>query len=361
MSSMIVKPPDDEHAYEQIEAAVMETARGRWFLSEFARRNRHADTTMVLGAIETLQRRLVDMPAFEASAPGPVLAEPALPYQRLQVDIIEMARAIARAEREIRQIRHDGVTATQYSSASDELDAVVATTEQATSNILSAAEQIQEYAWTRREQATGDTSDCDMLDRCATEIYTACGFQDLTAQRIRKVVDALRFLDGRLKSILEATGLAEDFQADEQMIAELEPPPPAVRASDIWMSDDQQAEIDDTFDFFEPAVKIEPTMVGAELLDLEPVPAKPHVPTQSPVAAEAPSGPAAAEEPMSMPSALQTYARDINAKALQPEAEPAPSVPEAPPFPVPNFPEQPKAKPGPYDDLSTEEKIRAFR
>ena len=353
MSSMIVKPPDDEHAYEQIEAAVMETARGRWFLSEFARRNRHTDTTMVLNAIETLQRRLVDIPALEASAPAPVMAEPALPYQRLQVDIIEMARAIARAEREIRQIRHDGVTATQYSSASDELDAVVATTEQATSTILSAAEQIQEYAWTRREQAADDTSDCDMLDRCATEIYTACGFQDLTAQRIRKVVDALRFLDGRLKSILEATGLAEDFQADEQMIAELEPPPPAVRASDIWMSDDQQAEIDDTFDFFEPAVNIEPTMVGAELLDLEPVPVKP------PVAAGASSAPA--DEPMSMPSALQTYARDINAKALQPAAEATPATPEVPPFPVPNFPEQPKAKPGPYDDLTTEDKIRAFR
>ena len=43
MSSMIVKPPDDEHAYEQIEAAVMETSRGRWFLNEYARRNRHAD------------------------------------------------------------------------------------------------------------------------------------------------------------------------------------------------------------------------------------------------------------------------------------------------------------------------------
>jgi hypothetical protein len=170
---------------------------------------------------------------------------------------------------------------------------------------LPAAERIQEYAWTRREQQIGNLSECDMLDACATEIYTACGFQDLTAQRIRKVVEALRFLDERLKSILEATGLAEDFQADEKMIEELDAPPPAVRASDIWMSDAHQAEIDDTFDFFVPAAISEPTMVGAHLLDLE-------------------------------------------AEAVQPEeavASIAPIEPEA----------------GAYDFLSTEEKIRAFR
>lgn len=294
MSSMIVQPPDHEHAYEQIEAAVMETARGRWFLQEYAHRNRHADTMMVLGAIERLQRQIVDVPALAAPTPAPaVQAVQPLPYERLQGDIIEMARAIARAEREIRQIRHDGVTATQYSSASDELDAVVATTEKATSSILSAAERIQEYAWTRREQQSGDLAECDMLDTCATEIYTACGFQDLTAQRIRKVVEALRFLDERLKSILEATGLAEDFQADEKMIEELDAPPPSVKASDIWMSDANQAEIDDTFDFFEPAAAIEPTMVGAHLLldlevEAEPLPAAPAEPAPAPPVAAGP-------------------------------------------------------------------------
>ena len=43
--------PISEAEYEPIEAAVMETARGRSFLSEFARRNRTADTTILLDAI----------------------------------------------------------------------------------------------------------------------------------------------------------------------------------------------------------------------------------------------------------------------------------------------------------------------
>lgn len=45
--------PDD---YDRIEDAVMETARGRWFLAEFARRVRSGDTQKILQAIERLER-----------------------------------------------------------------------------------------------------------------------------------------------------------------------------------------------------------------------------------------------------------------------------------------------------------------
>lgn len=45
--------PDD---YDRIEEAVMETARGRWFLAEFARRVRAGDTQKILEAIHRLER-----------------------------------------------------------------------------------------------------------------------------------------------------------------------------------------------------------------------------------------------------------------------------------------------------------------
>jgi hypothetical protein len=44
--------------YEAIEAAVMETSRGRWFLREFAKRNRAADTRLLLKALGQLERAL---------------------------------------------------------------------------------------------------------------------------------------------------------------------------------------------------------------------------------------------------------------------------------------------------------------
>jgi hypothetical protein len=50
--------PVSDADYEAIETAIMETARGRWFLSEYARRHRHADTLMLLAGINALHGSL---------------------------------------------------------------------------------------------------------------------------------------------------------------------------------------------------------------------------------------------------------------------------------------------------------------
>ena len=54
--------------YEAIEAAVLESPRGRWFLGEFARRNRAADTLVLLEAIRKLERGVAENPAHQLSA-----------------------------------------------------------------------------------------------------------------------------------------------------------------------------------------------------------------------------------------------------------------------------------------------------
>jgi hypothetical protein len=54
--------------YEAIEAAVLESPRGRWFLGEFARRNRAADTLMLLEAIRKLERGMAETPTNQLSA-----------------------------------------------------------------------------------------------------------------------------------------------------------------------------------------------------------------------------------------------------------------------------------------------------
>ncbi len=55
MSSSRSLTPHDASQYDLIEAAVRETERGRWFLEEYARRNRNADTDVLLGAIHRLE------------------------------------------------------------------------------------------------------------------------------------------------------------------------------------------------------------------------------------------------------------------------------------------------------------------
>src|SRR6516165_7876471 len=55
LSTIVPQPIEgDERYYDAIHATVMESARGRWFLAEYARRNRNADTEFVLSAIERI-------------------------------------------------------------------------------------------------------------------------------------------------------------------------------------------------------------------------------------------------------------------------------------------------------------------
>jgi len=192
--------PLSDADYEVIEAAVLETNRGRWFLAEYARRNRHADTKMLLGAIDRL----------EAAIRGERTAES---VDRIRFDLVEMAKAIARTKAEIAAIKPDTEQAGKFGEATEELDSIVGATEAATSDILAAAEQIQEVAWTLREQGL-DPEVCDLLDAKATAVYTACSFQDLTGQRTRKVIQVLRYLEGRINAMIDIWGLDGTMAAE---------------------------------------------------------------------------------------------------------------------------------------------------
>ena len=206
-----------EAEYETIEAAVMETARGRWFLAEFAQRNRTADTTMLLDAIGRLEQAVTGERAVQS-------------MDRVRFDLMEMAKAIARTKSEIAAIQSPDQEQSRLVEASETLDAIVRTTERATSEILGAAEHVQEAAWTLRENGA-DEELCGELDRRATEIYTACSFQDLTAQRTGKIVNALRYLEGRINAMMDIWG------GEEQA----EPAPAPGRG---WSSELSQGDVD---------------------------------------------------------------------------------------------------------------------
>lgn len=201
MSDSKALTPVAEADYDAIEGAVMETERGRWFLKEYARRNRAADTQMLLGAIERLEGMMVQNREAQEK-------------DRLRMDLLEMSRAISRTRHEISTLRPQGAQPNELGVASEALDAIVRTTERATSDILEAAEQIQEAAWTLREEGASEAM-CDELDRRATDIYTACSFQDLTAQRTTRIVDTLRFLEGRINAMIEIWGDGETGEAPD--------------------------------------------------------------------------------------------------------------------------------------------------
>jgi len=205
MPNLTTQTPLSEIDYEAIESAVMETSRGRWFLAEFARRNRHADTTMLLTALDRIEA------AVARERPDDAVG-------RMRHDLMEMAEAIARTKADIAAIRPETNLQGKFAEAGEELDSVVQATELATSDILACAEHIQELAWTMREQGMAPEL-CDAIDAKATEVYTACSFQDLTGQRTRKVIQALRYLEDRINATIgmwepDAVAPAQPARAD---------------------------------------------------------------------------------------------------------------------------------------------------
>ncbi len=122
--------PLREEDYGLIESAVMETARGRWFLSEYARRNRSADTRILLDAIKRLERvvsaqSVEFLPSLEgAGAP-----------ERLRLLMAEAGHDIAAllatsgsdADRVLARRNPAGVLDRRLSEASALMDALIAT------------------------------------------------------------------------------------------------------------------------------------------------------------------------------------------------------------------------------------------
>src|ERR1700704_900217 len=89
--------PATERDYDSICAALMQTERGRWFLQEYAKRNRSADTQLLLAAIQRIET-VVCADRNERSRQA---------QQGLRSDLLEMAKAITRTRAEVAEIRSD--------------------------------------------------------------------------------------------------------------------------------------------------------------------------------------------------------------------------------------------------------------
>ena len=126
-------------------------------------------------------------------------------------EIGEMAREIASMKSELADLRLGDVSNERIPAAGRELDAIVEATEEATNTIMTAAEEIMasDPADTEAYQAlVGDK---------IVEIFEACAFQDITGQRISKVVTTLNHLDQRITRLVDRLKLMSisDAPAEE--------------------------------------------------------------------------------------------------------------------------------------------------
>lgn len=131
---------------------------------------------------------------------------------RSELDI--MKDAITRTKSEIATLYRSENTGKGMRRVAGELDAVVESTERATSTILGAIEEIETNASmlrAMRTSAAGRENIDAILERVIIA-YEACNFQDLTGQRISKIVGVLKFVEEHLDRMIEAFGGLDSFK-----------------------------------------------------------------------------------------------------------------------------------------------------
>ncbi len=116
----------------------------------------------------------------------------------LLAEVESLGRVIANAKAEIAALQVDDITAAHIPFATDELDAIVAHTAAATNQILESCETLDTVA----ETLEGGLS--AKLQDATTHIYEACSFQDITGQRITKVVGTLKAIEAKVAQIVLA-------------------------------------------------------------------------------------------------------------------------------------------------------------
>ena len=115
----------------------------------------------------------------------------------LYSELDELAKYIHSAKAEIASLCPDDIRHKHLPAAADQLDAIVLATEEATGKILEAAENIETEA---------GKLDAPGINDQVTRIFEACSFQDLTGQRISKVVTTLKVIEERIDRLVRAFG-----------------------------------------------------------------------------------------------------------------------------------------------------------
>jgi hypothetical protein len=195
--STISPLPAEESDYDAICATVMESERGRWFLQEYARRNRNADTRLVLAAIERLEH-LIRTERNQQAHPG------------MRAELLEMARAIAQARAE----DADGTPDAHSRAAGAEQKSPPGPPD-----IHETAERLQDVAWTMRERGL-DPATCEELEALASSIVASSSLQDPADDRVRKLTAVLAYLERRVAGMLEPGAQADAPDRESAATAE---------------------------------------------------------------------------------------------------------------------------------------------
>jgi chemotaxis protein CheZ len=135
--------------------------------------------------------------------------------EKLKVELDLIYDAINRTKREIAVLHGKSFNGEEMARVNGELGAVVGGTEEATQQILEAAESIDNAA-----SALGKVNSLDQqkilseeIQERVVSIFEACNFQDLTGQHISKVMTTMKFIENHITVMMDIWGGVDAIKA----------------------------------------------------------------------------------------------------------------------------------------------------
>jgi hypothetical protein len=195
ISARAAQPREED--YNAISEAFMETSRGRWFLGEYAKRNRNADTRMVLDAVARIEETIAAQ-----KAPPP--------------DDNRLTEALAAIKASLVEARTTATIALGDLGLEENL-----------APARKGARVIREIAWRLREIGA-DGRICDLIDSQVSAIESACG-KIAATDAMHALSEAFDLIEGRIRAFDDSEAeapqpmekvVASAPQADQQAAAE---------------------------------------------------------------------------------------------------------------------------------------------
>jgi len=152
---------------------------------------------------------------------------------KLRQQIESLSNNILLTLTEVATIRHPMMEDDRVLAAVDELDAIVTATEVATDGILTATEKLDDVAERLASGEIDGKGGSAAITEATTAIYEASNFQDVTGQRLAKVMSLLRDVDLRVMAMIRHLG-------GEAKLFEVQPP--AAQEGDAALVNGPQSE-----------------------------------------------------------------------------------------------------------------------
>ena len=171
--------------------------------------------------------------------------------EQLSNEVHNLLAYVERLREELAGTVQEEDNKTPFESMSATLDAIATSTLEASETILEASESIADLSGDLREKLDDEEAIalCDQISGKAMENMEACSFQDLTGQRVSRVIRSLKFVEERVDAMVQLCG-QETIKSLSEDAAAAAPEPEDVVMHGPQAAGDaiSQAEIDALFD-----------------------------------------------------------------------------------------------------------------